>query len=64
MVLVAKMVAKAALMREESRGAHYRTDFPEMDDANWLVNLKIKQEQGNMYFTKIPVILTRIEPEA
>ncbi|HVG29501.1 MAG TPA: L-aspartate oxidase [Pyrinomonadaceae bacterium] len=32
---VATLVARAALWREESRGAHYRVDFPERDDALW-----------------------------
>jgi L-aspartate oxidase len=35
MTLVAGMIARSALFREESRGAHYRTDFPEHDDARW-----------------------------
>lgn len=34
-VTLAKLVATSALWREESRGGHYRTDFPERDDANW-----------------------------
>lgn len=32
---VATLVARAALWREESRGAHYRVDFPQRDDARW-----------------------------
>jgi L-aspartate oxidase len=32
---VATLVARAALWREESRGAHHRVDFPERDDARW-----------------------------
>lgn len=34
-VTVAKLVAEAALWREESRGGHYRTDFPERDDEKF-----------------------------
>jgi succinate dehydrogenase / fumarate reductase flavoprotein subunit len=36
MILVAEAVLKGALMRNESRGAHYKPDYPERDDANFL----------------------------
>jgi L-aspartate oxidase len=35
LVTVARLIARAALRREESRGAHYRDDFPQHDDINW-----------------------------
>jgi L-aspartate oxidase len=41
---VATLVARAALWREESRGAHHRVDFPERDDARWRVHSI--QQQG------------------
>lgn len=36
MVQVSEAIALGAYLREESRGAHYRVDFPKRDDKNWL----------------------------
>ena len=35
-----KAVVDAALKREESRGVHLRTDFPNLDDDNWNCHLR------------------------
>jgi L-aspartate oxidase len=35
LVTVARLIARAALRREESRGSHFRADFPERDDRSW-----------------------------
>jgi L-aspartate oxidase len=40
---VATLIARAALWREESRGAHYRTDFPRRDDEGWRVHSIIRK---------------------
>jgi L-aspartate oxidase len=45
-VTVAMLVARAALWREESRGAHFRYDFPERDDARWRVHSIASQNSG------------------
>jgi L-aspartate oxidase len=37
--IVAAVIAHAAWLREESRGAHLRTDFPANDDARWRTRL-------------------------
>lgn len=36
MLILAEAIAKAGLLREESRGSHYRTDFPDRDDARFM----------------------------
>jgi L-aspartate oxidase len=45
LVTVARLIARAALRREESRGGHFRADFPERDDLHWKVHL-VDQHHG------------------
>ena len=44
MLVVARLTVAAALTREESRGVHIRTDFPDRDDANWVRHLPFRRE--------------------
>ena len=55
MVLSAEMRLRSAIFRTESRGNHFREDYPRRDDQNWMAWTKIKEEQGEMKLTKIPI---------
>jgi L-aspartate oxidase len=35
LILVGRLIARAALRREESRGGHFRADYPQRDDIHW-----------------------------
>jgi succinate dehydrogenase / fumarate reductase flavoprotein subunit len=61
----AVIVAAAALNRTESRGAHYRIDYPKRDDVNWLKHtIAVKDVSTNLgvSFTYQPVTLTTWKP--
>ena len=49
---VAEVIIRAATMRTESRGSHYRADYPERDDAQWLTNLFVTREGGELKLAK------------
>lgn len=56
MVQTALLVAQAALTREESRGSHYRSDFPAIDDERWLKNIVLTPDSsGQATITLTPV---------
>jgi len=44
LLTLAKLITHAASKREETRGVHHRTDFPERDDVNWLKHVVIRNE--------------------
>jgi len=62
MLMVAEMVTRAALLRTESRGAHYRSDYPEENNREWLKNIVILNKKGQMSLTTTPVDLSRLGP--
>ena len=64
MIDVSRMVASSALLREETRGAHFRTDFPEQNDEAGFYSLYLeKGEDGKPVFDKKPVTHSYLKPE-
>ena len=60
---VAEAVTHSALVRTESRGAHYRSDFPQQDDARWLSNVHLRYEdRSDPRLWTEPVAFTRMSP--
>lgn len=56
MILNAEMKLKASLFRTESRGNHYREDYPETNDKDWLAWVVIEKDKGGeMKLSKVPV---------
>lgn len=43
-LVACEAIIRSALMRQESRGAHYRSDFPKLDDERWKVNIYCRNE--------------------
>jgi succinate dehydrogenase / fumarate reductase flavoprotein subunit len=64
MLILARVITLGALARNESRGAHYKPDFPNRDDANWLKTTRAKWVKGEIQITYEPVDISQIPPRA
>jgi succinate dehydrogenase / fumarate reductase, flavoprotein subunit len=62
MLVLARVITVGALCRNESRGAHYKPDFPERDDAKWLKTTRAKWVSNDIQLTYEPVDISQIPP--
>jgi len=56
LLTVSTMIAQAALRREESRGSHWRSDFPQRNDERWLVRINGKIVEGKLELSETAII--------
>lgn len=62
-IIAARCLVLSALTREESRGAHFREDFPDRDDNKWLKSVRVSvDDDGSPKANLAPVILARLTP--
>ncbi len=57
-----EVITRSALMRSESRGAHYRRDFPFTDNEKWLTNIIIKKVGEETHLALRPLPFVKIAP--
>jgi fumarate reductase flavoprotein subunit len=62
LLLVSRAIATAALARQESRGAHYRIDFPRTAPAEGLAFTRVRLKEDSLAIEWGPVRFTRVQP--
>ena len=62
MLQLARVITLGALNRNESRGAHYKPDFPERDDANWMKTTIAEYSDESPVFSYEPIDVSLVEP--
>jgi succinate dehydrogenase / fumarate reductase flavoprotein subunit len=63
MLDLAEVIAMGALYREESRGAHFREDFPDRNDEKFLVHTLVRHSESGPQILEKPVTITRFQPK-
>ena len=64
LLTVSDLIVASALQRQESRGSHYRSDYPQTDNRRYLQNVYLQREGHDMRLWLEPVRCTRLQPEA
>ncbi len=62
MLILAKVITLGAIARDETRGAHYKPEFPERDDVNWLKTTKASYDSGKIRLEYENVDISLIPP--
>jgi len=63
MLEMAEIISTAALARQESRGGHFRTDFPKRDDQDFLKHSLVSRNESGLELKYKPVVITRYQPK-
>jgi len=61
LLLASELIARGALVRTESRGAHYRSDYPQTDNARWLKNIYLSRDGDATRWWTEDVQFTRLK---
>ena len=62
MLDLAEVIILGALNRTETRGSHFRTDFPKRDDKNWLKHTHVSWKDGGPHISYKDVNITKHKP--
>lgn len=60
MLVNAELVARSALVREESRGHHRRSDFPATDNGRWLRHTRVQKRAGSISLDTVEVVTGKV----